>query len=68
MSNISPKEKISKKRRNTRRAANYGLDVPAMVKCPKCKAFKLAHQACPSCGYYKDEVSVDVKKDKKEDK
>jgi len=47
-----PKRKTSKARRDKRRA-NWKLLIPAMVKCPKCQAFKLPHRVCGECGFYK---------------
>ena len=40
-----PKGKVSKARRNKRRA-NWKLSVPNMVE------FKMPHKVCKSCGYY----------------
>lgn len=68
MSNIGPKEKVSKQRRNTRHAANSKLSMPSIVECPKCHEMKRAHTVCPKCGYYKDEEVVAVKKDNKDNK
>ena len=31
-----PKKKVSKARRDKRRSNNWKLDLPGMVKCPKC--------------------------------
>ena len=47
-----PKGKVSKARRNKRRA-NWKLSVPNMVKCPQCGEFKMPHKVCKFCGYYK---------------
>ena len=47
-----PKGKVSKARRNSRRAANWKLSLPGIVKCPRCAKMKLAHHVCKSCGYY----------------
>ena len=47
----SPKGKVSKARRNKRRA-NWKLSVPNMVECPQCHEFKMPHKVCKSCGYY----------------
>ena len=59
-----PKGKISKARRNSRRA-NWKLDMPGIVECPQCHQMKLAHRVCKNCGYYNG-VQV-VKKDEKKD-
>ena len=47
-----PKGKVSKARRNSRRAATWKLSLPGIVKCPRCAKMKLAHHVCKSCGYY----------------
>ena len=59
-----PKGKISKARRNSRRA-NWKLEMPGIVECPQCHQMKLAHRVCKNCGYYNG-VPV-VKKDEKKD-
>ena len=59
-----PKGKISKARRNSRRA-NWKLEMPGIVECPQCHQMKLAHRVCKNCGYYNG-VQV-VKKDEKKD-
>jgi len=46
-----PKRKISKARRDSRRA-NWKLMLPGITSCPKCKEPKLSHRVCKSCGYY----------------
>ena len=46
-----PKGKVSKARRNSRRA-NWKLQLPGIVECPQCHAMKLSHRVCKACGYY----------------
>ncbi len=46
-----PKRKISKARKNRRRAHN-SLENPAINKCPKCEHIKRPHFECQYCGYY----------------
>jgi len=47
-----PKRKMS--RSNTRSRRSQWKATPAeLSSCPNCRAPKLAHQACPSCGVYK---------------
>lgn len=55
-----PKRKISKARRNSRRA-NWKLTAPNLVECPKCGEPVMPHRACRSCGTYKSKVVIDVK-------
>ncbi len=47
-----PKKKTSKSRKNMRRAHDF-LTAPTVANCPQCKAPKLPHRVCPSCGTYK---------------
>ncbi len=47
-----PKKKVSKARRDKRRSNNSKLNLPGMVKCPKCGAYVLAHRVCKACGTY----------------
>ncbi len=46
-----PKNKVSKARRDKRRA-NWKLEVPGMAECPQCHEMKLSHRVCKNCGYY----------------
>ena len=48
-----PKRKISKGRKNRRRA-HHALERPKLVNCPSCKSLKRPHEVCPNCGKYKD--------------
>ena len=59
-----PKGKVSKARRDKRRGSNWKLTVPALIKCPKCGAFRLPHRACSKCGTYngREVLSVDEAK------
>ena len=46
-----PKRKMS--RSNTRsRRAQWKATAPELVTCPNCRAAKLPHTACPTCGTY----------------
>jgi large subunit ribosomal protein L32 len=47
-----PKRKISKGRKNRRRAHN-ALEVKPITKCPKCGSVIRSHFECQYCGYYK---------------
>ena len=48
----NPKRRHSKARRNRRRAHDH-LIPRSLAECPHCHEMKLAHQACPHCGYYR---------------
>ncbi|MBA3399188.1 MAG: 50S ribosomal protein L32 [Acidimicrobiia bacterium] len=55
-----PKKKTSKAKTRSRRASNWKLEAPARSLCPRCGNAKLPHTVCPSCGWYKDRVVIDV--------
>jgi len=46
-----PKTKISKSRRNMRRAHD-SLTAVNVAECPNCGETKRPHHVCGSCGYY----------------
>ena len=46
-----PKRKISKGRRNRRRAHD-ALSMPALVECPSCGEKTRPHRVCLNCGNY----------------
>ena len=47
-----PKHKISKMRRDKRRAQTK-LTAPNLVPCPQCHELKMPHYVCLNCGSYK---------------
>ncbi len=55
-----PKKKKSKSKSGSRRAAAWSLDAPARSTCPRCGSVKQPHVVCPTCGWYKNRVAVDV--------
>lgn len=46
-----PKKKVSKSRRNMRRAHD-ALTTQVVIECPNCGEQKRSHHMCPSCGHY----------------
>ncbi|WP_102400642.1 50S ribosomal protein L32 [Haloimpatiens massiliensis] len=58
----NPKSKISKSKRDSRRAQTFKLSAPGIVECPQCHEMKLAHRVCPNCGYYKNKEVVSTEK------
>ncbi len=52
-----PKRKISKARRDKRRASNIKMTAPNIIECPKCKAPTVSHRECGECGYYQSRDS-----------
>lgn len=47
-----PKRKISKARRDKRRAQNVKMTAPNIIECPTCKEPNVSHRVCSSCGEY----------------
>jgi len=54
-----PKRKLSKGRRDRRRA-NDALQPVHLVKCKQCGSMRLPHHACPDCGTYNGQTVLDV--------
>jgi large subunit ribosomal protein L32 len=48
-----PKKKISRARRDRRRAHWLKLDKINLVSCPQCRQPKRPHAICPTCGTYR---------------
>ena len=49
---ISPKQKLSKSRRDKRRAQTWKIAMPNLVTCGKCRALMHSHRVCKDCGSY----------------
>ena len=59
-----PKRKLSKGRRDRRRAHD-ALQVTHLVQCSNCGEMRLQHTVCPNCGYYQGREVIEIEKDKK---
>ncbi|MBW1713442.1 MAG: 50S ribosomal protein L32 [Deltaproteobacteria bacterium] len=57
-----PKQRVSKTRRNKRRAHDF-LTAPQITVCPHCGEPKLAHRVCPSCGMYKGRQVIQIEEE-----
>jgi large subunit ribosomal protein L32 len=55
-----PKRKVSRVRRDRRRAHYLRLKMPHMVPCPQCGTLRLAHHVCSHCGTYNGEQVIKV--------
>jgi len=60
MAGISPKNKISKTRRDKRRASVWKLDPPAFSTCTQCGELKSPHKVCGNCGFYNGKQIIKV--------
>lgn len=58
-----PKSKTSRQRRNKRRSSVWKLEVPNLVKCLSCGAYRLPHRACKACGKYNGREVIEIKED-----
>ena len=47
-----PKKKVSRRRRDNRRA-HIRITPPALSECPNCRRLIPGYQACPHCGQYR---------------
>lgn len=54
-----PKIKISKGRRNRRRA-HHALKARNIVRCNNCGEMRLPHTVCSHCGFYKGREVISV--------
>ncbi len=57
-----PKRKVSKSRRDRRRA-HHALTLNHLVECEGCGEYHIAHRVCQKCGAYGGEKVVEVKDD-----
>ncbi len=58
-----PKRKLSKGRRDRRRAQD-ALVAINLVQCSNCGEMRLPHTVCPNCGQYQGREVISVDKDK----
>lgn len=57
-----PKRKLSKGRRNRRRAHD-ALQNKNLVVCSNCGEMRLPHTVCPNCGFYKGREIISLGKE-----
>lgn len=62
-----PKSKCSRRRRDNRRSSRK-IKAPELAECPKCHSHRESHKACPNCGYYNENVSVELRKNREKKK
>ncbi|MGE5484680.1 MAG: 50S ribosomal protein L32 [Ignavibacteriales bacterium] len=55
-----PKKKKSKASTASRRA-NWRLEAPDLVACPRCHKPRMPHRVCPECGFYDGKEIIKIK-------
>lgn len=61
-----PKKRVSKARRDSRRAENFKLEAPSLSICPNCKSPMMPHRVCPTCGQYKGKQVINMEPEAKQ--
>jgi len=54
-----PQKKISKPRKNKRRA-HHAMSAPNLARCQRCNAAVLPHTICDNCGHYRGNPVIDL--------
>lgn len=57
---ICPKGKLSKGRRDKRRAQSWTIVTPTLAACSKCGELMRPHRACRKCGSYNKREIISV--------
>ena len=57
---ICPKGKMSKSKRDKRKAQSWQISAPSLVHCSRCGELMKAHRACKSCGNYNNREVIAV--------
>ncbi len=57
---ICPKGKMSKSKRDKRRAQTWKITMPNLNACPKCGEMVRTHRACKACGTYNKREVIKV--------
>ena len=55
-----PKGKMSKCKRDMRKAQSWKIATPTLVACSKCGELMVPHKVCKNCGSYNKQVVLDV--------
>ena len=61
-----PKHKVSKSRRNMRRANNFKAPSVTLTECPQCHTPVRSHCVCKNCGHYNGARRIEIQEDKGE--
>lgn len=57
---ICPKGRMSKSKRDKRRAQSWKIAVPCLVVCSRCGELMRPHRACKACGSYNKREVIKV--------
>ncbi|MBR6401293.1 MAG: 50S ribosomal protein L32 [Firmicutes bacterium] len=57
---ICPKGRMSKSKRDKRKAQSWQIATPTLVACSKCGALMRPHRVCKECGSYNKRTIVAV--------
>lgn len=57
---ICPKGKMSKSKRDKRRAQSWKISSPTLITCDKCGELRLRHKVCKACGCYGKRTIIEV--------
>ena len=63
-----PKMKVSRARRDSRKAHNFTATTTTMCACPHCHEPSNPHTVCKNCGTYKGTKRIETRKERKESK
>jgi large subunit ribosomal protein L32 len=53
-----PKKKMSRSKRDSRRANHDKVETKSLVSCSRCGEPRMPHRACPKCGFYRDRIAI----------
>jgi large subunit ribosomal protein L32 len=56
-----PKKKLSRSRRDMRRANHDRISAVSLSSCTQCGEPMIPHRACPSCGVYRGRQVIELK-------
>lgn len=55
-----PKGKVSKSKRDKRKAQSWTIKTPGLVACSKCGELMMPHRVCKACGSYNKKIVIKV--------
>ncbi len=57
---ICPKGRMSKSKRNKRKAQSWKIVTPTLVTCSQCGELMQPHRACRNCGAYNRKTVIKI--------